>query len=121
MLPAGKGQEPPNQDPRAFRCLECAAGQASKTFIRPVPGLQQLQGSVDWREEVVEVMRYAAGELADGFHLLHLSKLNLKFLALGNVTRSGDNETFAIASFPRDKHEHDVDGPGAPGHRPPGN
>ena len=37
----------------------------------------------DDREHVVEVVRDAAGQLADGFHLLDLAKLRLGRLALG--------------------------------------
>ena len=44
------------------------------------PGKRELQAGVtlDDREQVIEVMRDAGGELADGFHLLRLAKLRLE-------------------------------------------
>jgi hypothetical protein len=38
------------------------------------------------REKIVEVVRHAAGELADRVHLLRLANLLLEAAALGNVT-----------------------------------
>ena len=39
----------------------------------------------DRRQQVVEVVRHAAGQLADGFHLLRLPELRLERLALADI------------------------------------
>jgi hypothetical protein len=48
------------------------------------PDLQQVQRADDAGQEVVEVVRDAAGELADGFHLLRLAQGFFGVLAFGN-------------------------------------
>ena len=42
-------------------------------------------------QEVVEIMRHAAGELADGFHLLRLAELGLQPAAFGDVAEGPDS------------------------------
>ena len=56
--------------------------------------LQQLQAAQDRHQQIVEIVRHAAGELADGIHLLRLkqrlARLFQRFLgllALGDVAR----------------------------------
>ncbi len=46
---------------------------------------QQVAVAVDRGQEVVEVVRDAAGELADRLHLLALHELRLEGLQLGGV------------------------------------
>ncbi len=48
------------------------------------PDLQQFQRADDAGEEIVEVVRDAAGELADGFHLLRLAQGFFGVLAFGD-------------------------------------
>ncbi len=51
---------------------------------------QQLVGAqADGGEQVVEVVRHAAGELADGFHLVALGKLAFERLLVGDVDQPG--------------------------------
>ena len=47
--------------------------------------LHQVHGADDDRQHVVEVMRDAAGQLADRLHLLHLADLRLGRLARGDL------------------------------------
>ena len=41
--------------------------------------------SLDDREDVVEIMGHACGQLADAFHLLRLEQLALQHKTFGNV------------------------------------
>ena len=52
--------------------------------------LQQLQIAHDDGEQVVEIVRDAAGELAHGLHLLRLAELLLHLPTLGDVLLDGD-------------------------------
>jgi len=47
-------------------------------------------------QEIVEIVRDAAGELADHLHLLRLHKLFFSFLAFGKVVDDPDEDGFAI-------------------------
>ena len=49
--------------------------------------LHHLQAAADAGQQIVEVVREAAGQLADGFHLLRLAKLLLDRALLGQVAR----------------------------------
>ena len=56
----------------------CAAVDVALEIAEPAlrqPRLQQLQAADDPGQQVVEVVRDAAGELADGLHLLRLEQL----------------------------------------------
>ena len=48
-------------------------------------------------EHVVEVVRHAAGELADGLHLLRLGELRLQRPLLGGVERINDRDLAVLA------------------------
>ena len=50
---------------------------------------REIDPADDDREHVVEVVRDAAGQLADGFHFLDLTKLRLGGLALGRFGLQG--------------------------------
>ena len=56
-----------------------------------VPHQQKVAMAVDRRQQVVEVMRHAAGELADGLHFLGLDELRLERLELGRVGENRQN------------------------------
>jgi hypothetical protein len=54
-------------------------------------GLQQLGMTLDHRQDVVEVMRNARRQLANGLELLHLPQLRLQVLPLGEVAHGDDD------------------------------
>ena len=54
---------------------------------RPVVGQQQVGIADDGGQHVVEIVRHAAGELADGLHLLRLREALLQRALLGRVER----------------------------------
>ena len=58
-------------------------------------GFQQTGLHLNDRENVVEVVRHAAGQMADGFHFLGLTKLLFQLPVLGDVARIDDDESFA--------------------------
>ena len=58
------------------------------------PDLQEFQRADDAGQEVVEVVRDAAGELADRFHLLRLAQGLFGLLALGNRLRDAGFQRF---------------------------
>jgi hypothetical protein len=56
---------------------------------------QHLGIAADDREQVVEVVRHAASQAAEGFHLLGLAELRFQVLALGDVADdAGDAPAF---------------------------
>ena len=84
-LPAGEGQQMLDQFAAAFRGLVDQLGGLLQR--RPVgkPGHQRLGGAGDDGQHVVEVVRDAAGELADRIELLRLLQLALGFAGRGDV------------------------------------
>ncbi len=56
-----------------------------------VPHQQELGIADDDGEQIVEVVRHAAGELTHGLHLLRLRELRLQRLLLGHVDQVDDN------------------------------
>ena len=77
----------------AVNLLEAFAG-LGRVLVRVHQ--QQLGIAPDDRQHVVEVVRHAAGELADGLHLLRLAQLLLQCLALGDVPHDGLHGGFAF-------------------------
>jgi hypothetical protein len=65
--------------------------------LRIVRGRQELRVAADHREEVVEVVGDAAGEQADGVHLLRVAELLLEALQLCDVAR--DREHVPLAAI----------------------
>jgi hypothetical protein len=70
---------------------------------------EDLRVAQDDRQQIVEVVRHAAGELADGLHLQRLLKLHLRLLALGNVADQVDGRGSAVP-FDRTGGELAVEG-----------
>ena len=60
-------------------------GRAAQVRVGADAFEQEFGVSRDDREQVVEVMRDAAGEASDGFHLLRLAELLLQGAAFGDV------------------------------------
>ena len=63
---------------------------------RPVIGEEQIAIADDRLQHVVEVVRDAAGELADGVHLLRLGELLLDEAQIGGVERVEDRALAAL-------------------------
>ena len=70
---------------------------------RPVVGEQEIRVADDGREHVVEIVGDAAGELADGLHLLRLREILLQRALFGGVERI--DRRAAGALLPRWGHE----------------
>ena len=72
-LPAGKRQQLSGQ----FRCPFHGLGNridiAAPAILRQIMSAKEVGRGKDDGQEIVEVMRHAAGELAHGFHLLRLT------------------------------------------------
>jgi hypothetical protein len=123
-LAAGKGEQVLDQFAAAFRRLVDQLGG----LLQPRPILQArdqgLGGAGDHGQHVVEVVRDAAGELADGVELLRLLQLVLGFARGGGVVvdqRRAADGARGIAQRPSADHEmnggvaanwahHDFDG-----------
>ena len=75
---------------RAFQALDVGSGLAQMT-------LQGVEIADDDGQQVVEVVRHAAGELAHALHLLDLPQLLLGGTALGEIARHlGEADQLAI-------------------------
>jgi hypothetical protein len=60
---------------------------------------QLVQAQLDGGQQVVEVVRHAAGQLADGLHLLRLGQLKLHLLLLGHVDHVGHDAVFGAVQI----------------------
>ena len=80
---------PSARSPARRICSTSGAGRAAGAQ----PALEQLRVAEDGGEEVVEVVRHAAGEAADGLHLLRLPHLLLKEPAHREVLHGADEVT----------------------------
>ena len=90
-LPAREGQQPVGQRRGALGGA-LRGGDVAVELVDAAlrhARLQQLQAAGDAGQQVVEVVREAAGELAHRLHLLRLAQLLLQLLALGDVAAGG--------------------------------
>ena len=74
LLAAGEGQHALGQGGAAPRALHGIVHQARQLGVIGQPLPQQLQAAQDRHQQIVEIMRDAAGELADRIHLLRLEQ-----------------------------------------------
>lgn len=87
---------------------------------------KEADSSRDYREEIVEIVCYASGELPHGFHLLRLPELALERGLLRDVAQVDDN-AFNARNIEEIDHRAGEDSPRAvlvavarlPRHRPP--
>ena len=91
----------------------CAASRASLTCSRCsgslTRGTEHFQIGDDRRQNIVEIVRDAAGELADRLHLLRLAELILHLLAAGQVANEAGEDPPAIRSrFPHRQFHREV-------------
>ena len=85
ILLAREGQQALGQRRTAFRALYCAVDQPLQARVVREALAQQVEVAHDSHQQIVEVVRHAACELADGLHLLGLSQLLLCLLAGGDL------------------------------------
>ena len=93
-LPPGKGQQLPGQLGGALDGVGDRVDIAAAPLFRQFAAAQEIGRRADDGQEVVEVVRDAAGQLADRLHLLRLAQRFLALAALGDVDglrhRAGD-------------------------------
>ena len=59
-------------------------------------GRHQVAVTHDDGEDVVEIMRHAAGKLADHLHFLRLDELRFKLFAFGDVNAGADEARLGL-------------------------
>ncbi len=96
-LPAREGEQLPHQTRRAIGVLLDLHDVLEGRVGRPVVGEQQVGIADDRGQHVVEVVRDAAGELADRLHLLALGEILLQGALLGRVEREDDRARALVA------------------------
>ncbi len=101
-LLAGEGQKLPNQGGRAVGVLPDLHQVAVFHVGHVVPHQQKVAMAVDRGQQVVEVVRHAAGELADGLHLLGLDELRFQRFQFGRVGEDGENRGRAVEDGARE-------------------
>ena len=99
-LPARESQQLPHQPGRAVGVLLDVHDVLEGRVGRPVAGEQQVGEADDGGQHVVEVVRDAAGELADRLHLLALRELRLERALLGRLERVDDGGVLAVICLP---------------------
>ena len=84
-LPAGERQQLPGQLGGALHRLGDRVDVAPAPLFRQFAAAQEVGRGADDGQEIVEIVRDAAGQLADRFHLLRLAQRFLALAALGDV------------------------------------
>ena len=97
-LPAREGEQLPHQARRAIGVLLDLHDVLEGRIGRPVIGEQQIGIADDRGQHIVEVMRDAAGELADRLHLLALREILLQRALLGGVEREDRRARALVAA-----------------------
>ena len=107
-LAAGEGEQMLDQLAAAFRRLVDQFGRLLQRRLMRKTRDQRFGGAGDHRQHVVEVVRDAAGELADGVELLRLQQLVLGFARGGGVVidqRRAADGARGVAQRPAADHE----------------
>ena len=99
-LPPRERQELPHQAGGAVGVLLDVHDVLEGRIGRPVVGEEQVGEADDGGQHVVEVVRDAAGELADRLHLLALRELQLERPLLGRLQRVDDGRVLARRRLP---------------------
>src|SRR5208282_2952926 len=84
-LLAAEGQQLPGEGGGALRGIGNFLRRPSQSHIGSETLEQKLGVAGDHHQQVVKVVRDAAGEAADRFHFLRLTQLQLQHAGLGNV------------------------------------
>ena len=96
LLPA-EGEQLSRQDAGAFGGRADLGDVLRFRALHPDVVEQQIAVAEDRGQEIIEVVRDAAGQLAERFHLLRTQHLILQLLALGDVhERADESNGFAI-------------------------
>ena len=107
-LAAGEGEQLAGQFGGPFHGFRDGVDIAAAALLRQFAAAQEVGGGADDGQEIVEVMRDAAGELADGLHLLRLPQRFLALAALGDVDRfrhRADDGAVLVAQRPHGEIE----------------
>ncbi len=116
-LPAREREQLPHQPRRAIGVLADLHDVLERRVGRPVVDQQKVGIADDRGQHVVEVVRDAAGELADRLHLLALREILLQRALLGGVERDDVGARAVAAAAPRPRRRRSA--PRArPGPRP---
>ena len=90
-LPAAEREQLPGERRRAIACrLNLQQIQTQRILVRHLVE-HQVGVAENRRQQVVEVVGDAAGQLSDCFHLLRLAQLLLELAAVGDVAHVDDN------------------------------
>jgi hypothetical protein len=96
-LAPGKGEQALHQRLGPVGRLQRAVDQPLLAFPADAAAAQQVEAADDGRQQVVEVVRHAAGQLAHGLELLALAQRFLGLAPLGDVDRFGhDGDDVAV-------------------------
>src|SRR6185312_448274 len=90
-LPAAERQQLTGEARGAVGGAQNLAEPVRQILVAAMVGAQQLTVGDDGGEQVVEVVRDTAGEMADGFHLLRLPELFLEAFAVRDVANDGEH------------------------------
>ena len=84
-LAAGEGEQPARKSAPRNAASSASPASSSTVGVLLHDTAQHVEIADDDCEQVVEVMRHAAGEVADRLHLLRLNELGLGLASLGDV------------------------------------
>ena len=116
MLTARKRQKLLDQPGAVLGSPRRRAGVPRRGRVAVQARRQQFEIADDRGQQIVEIMRDAAGQLADRLHFLGLPQLLFHRLALGDVARCRHDEPVALMLLGHAR-EHDVDRARHAGHR----
>ena len=102
LAPAESQQLPRHARAALDRLLDLA-GFAARRIVGPELHQQQVGRAHDAHQNVVEVVRDAAGEPADRLELLRLPQLLFERAPLGDVADEAGDDRAAVAAHPRDR------------------
>src|SRR6185437_672548 len=93
----------------AERRIERVADQLGVVRLERFRAAGEIEIADDDAEQIVEIMRHAAGEIADRLHLLRLDKLALQGGGLGRVLEQADDGAQVPVFIDRPAAEADLD------------
>ena len=94
-------QQPLRQRGAALRALQRAVDETHGSLVVGHPLAQQVEVAHHRHQQVVEIVRHAAGELADGFHFLRLAQLPLGAFPLLDLAQHGRMRRLAVPACAR--------------------
>ena len=85
VLPAGEGEQALDQGSRAARGLQAGVDQALRVAVGLQPPPQQVEVADHRRQQIVEIVRDAAGQLAERLQLLRFVQLGERELVIAGA------------------------------------